>query len=72
MSTIESPMPRFAQIAEVLRDRIAREIYQAGEPFRANPSWPGSLMFPASRSIGQWVCFVAMGSFASDGDWEAS
>lgn len=37
MSTIESPIPRFAQIAEVLRDRIAREIYKPGSPLPSEP-----------------------------------
>lgn len=37
MSTIEPPKPRFAQIADVLRDRISREVYRAGEPLPSEP-----------------------------------
>ena len=37
MSTIEPPQPRFAQIADVLRDRIAREVYKRGEPLPSEP-----------------------------------
>src|SRR6478609_8403906 len=37
MTTIEPPQPRFAQIAEVLRDRISRQVYRAGEPLPSEP-----------------------------------
>lgn len=37
MTTIEPPQPRFAQIAGVLRDRIAREVYKGGDPLPSEP-----------------------------------
>ena len=37
MSTIEPPLPRFAQIADVLRDRIARDVYRPGESLPSEP-----------------------------------
>ena len=37
MTTIEAPRPRFAQIADVLRDRITRGVYAAGSPLPSEP-----------------------------------
>lgn len=37
MSAIEAPRPRFAQIADVLRDRIDRGAYAAGSPLPSEP-----------------------------------
>lgn len=37
MTAIETPRPRFAQIAGVLRDRVERGVYAAGSPLPSEP-----------------------------------
>jgi GntR family transcriptional regulator len=37
MSAIDTPRPRFGQIADVLRDRITRGVYAAGSPLPSEP-----------------------------------
>jgi GntR family transcriptional regulator len=37
MTAIEAPRPRFAQIADVVRDRIERGVYAAGSPLPSEP-----------------------------------
>jgi len=47
ISRIEAPRPRFAQIADVLRDRIARGVYAPGSPLPSEPELSGE--FSVSR-----------------------
>ena len=37
MNAIEAPRPRFGQIADVLRDRIQRQVYAPGSPIPSEP-----------------------------------
>ena len=61
MSKIEVPRPRFAQIADVLRDRIQRHVYAPGCPLPSEPE------LSAEFSVSRVTINRAVGLLRSEG-----